>query len=809
MAGQSDAADDLIAELAKLMAQDANDTPQPKPASPSPFTVRIPGEPANTVAPRQEETHRAPQPAPVQPAATPTPAAAAPVRQQPAQPAPTPDRDRFSFAFDAPPRREPVAPAASAPASTPASTPVPPVVADVPAEAAAPVAVQPAPEPIEHDSIADLIAAELANEQQPAPQPANPTAPLVATEKPVPAEPSQRPQPTNSANSGWQPVNIAPNLAGQERPPQPQLRTVSLQPTPRAEPSRSEQDKFKVPPVFGLGAAPAAQPVQAKAPEPVRVQSPATVTEPSVAAAPVQAQPSPTPAPAPSVNAPTPPQARTEAGDDIGLDPIDEIESLIGKAVRVDLEGGSQPAPKPERTALRSLATPQVPKQPAPQPRGISSADEAILAAAQASGAEIGWVEAPEVDEVEPRPSREKRRRAMPSIGFSRALAGPLIAIVLLLAAGFGLYWVLGLGGTESGPPPLLTADATPVKETPAPQPEAATEQQSVVFNEMEGVVPGAEEQLVSRDQADVNEVTQTPVAPNVSSEGLANRKVRTVTVRPDGTIVSADNSLAGSTILPVDRPDVPEVPGAQTASPELLAAQGAVPPAANALVDPAAPAPTPVPGAPAPGAAALPPAPDAAAVPPAADTAVLPPPDAAALPAEPAPPPAPVVTPGATVPAVDAAGNVLPGKTTVIPLQRPSSFAQRPQADATSVTPAEAVVEQETAAVAAPAQLPPPPSGQPSTSIPGATEVAAVSNDAPAYVQLASQRTEEEARATAQGLVTRFGPLFGGANMEVQRVDLGDRGIFYRVRVPANSAEQASNICTNVKAAGGDCFTM
>src|SRR5690606_31628620 len=115
--------------------------------------------------------------------------------------------------------------------------------------------------------------------------------------------------------------------------------------------------------------------------------------------------------------------------------------------------------------------------------------------------------------------------------------------------------------------------------------PDAAADQ-SIVFNEINGVVPGAEEQLLSRDQTDVNEVTQAAAAPDVSAEGLANRKVRTVTVRPDGTIVSGDNSLAGSTILPVDRPNVPAVPGAETASPELLAStspDATVPPAANA----------------------------------------------------------------------------------------------------------------------------------------------------------------------------------------------------------------------------------
>jgi hypothetical protein len=75
--------------------------------------------------------------------------------------------------------------------------------------------------------------------------------------------------------------------------------------------------------------------------------------------------------------------------------------------------------------------------------------------------------------------------------------------------------------------------------------------------------------------------------------------------------------------------------------------------------------------------------------------------------------------------------------------------------------------------------------------------------------VQLSSQRTEEAARQTAEQIASRFGSLFGGANLEVQRVDLGERGIFYRVRVPANSLQDANTICSNVKSNGGDCFTL
>ncbi|WP_316360074.1 SPOR domain-containing protein [Devosia sp.] len=762
MAGQSDAADDLIAELAKLMAQDANGNRPAEVITPS-FSVRIPG----------GDNAPAPEPVPhfdfartTAPAAAPPQApiaAAAPAAPKAEEPAPEP----FHFDFDLGPLKRETAAPVEAPVAT-APKPVEPAVA--------------AESTVDHDSIADLIAAELSTEPAPAFEPAMET-PAAPPPAPVAARPAPQP------GSGWTPAAVVPSLGSQDQSPRPALRALNLQPV-----SRPEQDRFKVPPVFGLGTKPATSEFTEPTPAPIAVPTPAATPE---VPQPSLRQPSP------AVEMPSTPRARD---NDFGRDPIDEIEDLIGRAMRVEfdtpvepaaLAAEARPAPSP---ALRTLATPVAPvvptatarstESPAPAPRALSGADEAILAAAEATGVEIGWVEAPEVNELEsaapaagPRPRR--------SLGMTRAVAGPLVAVTLLLAAGFGLYWVLGLG-PESGPAPLLTADASPTKETPAVQPDATAAQQSVVFNEIDGVVPGAEEQLVSRDQADVNEVTQVPAAADLSEEGLANRKVRTVTVRPDGTIVSGDDSVAGSAILPVDRPVVPEVPGAAAPSADLLASAGA---------EAATPA------------AAATPAPDATATAPAAT--VTP------------------VEPGSTVPAVDAAGNLLAGKTAPVPLQRPAGLVQS-TAPTVAATPVDAAVE---TPAATGNLLPPPPAAstlgalptaQPAAttqpeavaeptpaepaaavSIPGAVEVEALPNSAPAYAQLASLRTEEEARRAAQALVARFGPLFGGANMEVQRVDLGARGIYYRVRVPADSAAAASNICTNVVAAGGDCVLM
>ncbi|MCR6672831.1 SPOR domain-containing protein [Devosia ginsengisoli] len=722
MAGQSDAADDLIAELAKLMAQDAKGDRPAEAAAPA-FSVRIPGgdaTPATTPAPTPRfdfdrttalAAEQSAPSAPAEPAADPAPEE-------------TPEPFRFDFGLDSPKA----------------------AVADAPAEPAA----EP-PAPADHDSIADLIAAELSSAPEPTPEPAP---------QPVAAPPVSRATPLPASGAA----------SSVDKPAGPSLDTFNLRPA-----ARPEQDRFKIPPVFGLSSRPApsepaVSPVEPapEAPPPVEPFAGLRQPAPSVAV---------NPGPAPE-------------DDGLGRDPIDEIEHLIGRAMRVEFDKPAEPAAEDRPVAspaLHNLAAVTVPvaaatAQPAAAPRTLSGADEAILAAAEATGAQIGWVEAPEVDEAETVAPAARPRRAR-NFAISRSLAGPLVAVALLLAAGFGLYWVLGLGG-DSGPAPLLTADTSPVKETPAVPTDAAAPPQSVVFNEINGVVPGAEEQLVSRDQADVNEVTQVPPVADVSEEGLANRKVRTVTVRPDGTIVSGDESVAGSTILPVDRPNVPEVPGAETASPELLA---------SADPEPVTPAATP------------------AAEP---EVTVTP------------------VQPGSMVPAIDAAGNPLAGKTAPVPMLRPAGLVQATEPMVTAAAPANAVN-----AVVAPAGggnlLPPPPANsafgttpaatqpvaatqqpaaqQPAAaaSIPGAMEVDALPNSAPAYAQLASLRSEEEARQAAQNLVTRFGPLFGGANMEVQRVDLGARGIYYRVRVPAASTSAAANICTNVVAAGGDCVAM
>lgn len=702
----SEDADDLIAQLARLMASEGaakakaeaqDDDAQPPPQAPAeqpaaaqpatgqPFSFRLPGDPPST-------PEAAPEPAPAAPAEKPSLS-----RFDPPQP--------FRFDFD-PPRSGPAAPETPPRPAAPAQ----PVAQSAPTRerfmppdpapsAPGPSDPEDAFDPL--DGIGELIAAELAGD--------------------LPA---------------------APELA-----PEPQAPSV-----PPLEAETPAAERLDLPPVFAPRAAepPVAEPPAAEAP-----------TQPEAAIEPVIEQPR-------NVAPPVSP-ARGEARPD----PVTDIESLIGAAVRVRLEDNAPqapaaplsqpeiPAPEPvEPPPLAASSRPAAPSaaelirsatavQTAREQARIASAEDAIIAAAAASGADVGWVDPgeealpPEPDYDEPAPLR--RRGFTPAM--LRPVAGPAIAVAFLVAAGIGLYAVLGSAGTPSGEPPLLEADATPVREVP-PVAETSPGTASVVFNTTE--TAPAEEQLVSRDQSDPTDIAALAAA-EISDEGLVNRRVRTLTVRPDGTIVSGDAALAGGSLLPVERPDVPEVPGVNTEAPELIAAANA---ADAALPD---------------GALGFASTPDASV---ATQTDTTP------------------LVPGQPAPAVDASGNAIAGRTAPVPM----APITRPSV----ATPPAAAVE---TAIVTPEVAPPAASAPP----PAVT----TASTAPAYVQLSSQRTPEAAEATRRDMASRFGGLFGGAQLEIQQVDLGARGIYYRVRLPAGSLADANTICNGVKANGGDCFTI
>ncbi|MCF6344518.1 MAG: SPOR domain-containing protein [Devosiaceae bacterium] len=406
------------------------------------------------------------------------------------------------------------------------------------------------------------------------------------------------------------------------------------------------------------------------------------------------------------------------------IDPLTEIENLIGEAVRDNAKPQEIPEP------IISDVNFENPSNSIDE--ASFAAESAILATATDSqNPESSLQSAQNVDEHQATNQPQKS-------SFLRSILGPSVAGAILLVGGFGVYYYLNQGD-NNGTIPVLSADGTPEKIIPQTTATDNTSQ-SVVMDKLSGEGNSTEsEQLVSRDESLNNDPIARVIATNETTpSGIANRKVRTVTVRPDGTIISGDSARAGSEALPVDRPNVPVLPANPTNPAALQVGQ-------------------PVASEQSPQIAITTTAP--------ASTVVAVAPNPASRPAT------PVATPAITgaPPANSGAVNLLA-----------NSASQ-----SVATTPVTQII---TTGLA---------SGTGSVS----------GTSAAAYVQVSSQRSEEVARRSLSEIQTRFSSVIGGSPLEVQRADLGDRGIYYRVRIPADSVTSANQLCNNLKQAGGDCF--
>ena len=99
-------------------------------------------------------------------------------------------------------------------------------------------------------------------------------------------------------------------------------------------------------------------------------------------------------------------------------------------------------------------------------------------------------------------------------------------------------------------------------------------------------------------------------------------------------------------------------------------------------------------------------------------------------------------------------------------------------------------------------------PAAQAAQPAPAAAASNASSGAAGSYVQISSQRSEAEAQSAFRGLQAKFPTQLGGRQMQVHKVELGDKGTYYRAMVgPFASANEAAELCTSLKAAGGQCL--
>lgn len=219
-------------------------------------------------------------------------------------------------------------------------------------------------------------------------------------------------------------------------------------------------------------------------------------------------------------------------------------------------------------------------------------------------------------------------------------------------------------------------------------------------------------------------------------------------------------------------------------------------------LPPPEAPLPKPVAPPPQLAQAAVPPAPQVAAAPPA--------------------PPPPISAPRASVQTTPMAGQTVPVRQTQpAPAPTPLAPAQA-NANQTAQQPAQAPVvigappkpltPPSTAPAGQPQQLAmaTPPKPAPAT----AAQPAAAAPPKPAAggsyrIQLASVKTAEQAEKEWQR-IKGGNPEVAGLQMTPTKVDLGEKGIFYRIQAgPVGDAATADRLCSGLKSKGQGCMVV
>ena len=291
---------------------------------------------------------------------------------------------------------------------------------------------------------------------------------------------------------------------------------------------------------------------------------------------------------------------------------------------------------------------------------------------------------------------------------------------------------------TTPSPSPSAPASAAPSPSTSPTQTVAA----------VSPVAPNTEAPLVA--PADNVMVAPSPAPPTM-------RGVRTVTVRPDGSVISVATADGGTPLA--------------SAAP----APAPAPPPAPAL----APAPAPASAAPSP---AIAPSPTVA-------TAIEPSTPSVDLPAKSATKSSARVTAAKTDTTVsaDALSPAAPVAPTPKPVKPPTKL--RPPA------PAPVVVADAADPAVATAEAP--------VATTPAAEPAPGGNWA---VQVGVARSEAEAQSALGRLASKYGSELGGTALALRKAEVNG-STMYRVRAGGLSKAEAAALCSKIKANGGDCF--
>ena len=73
--------------------------------------------------------------------------------------------------------------------------------------------------------------------------------------------------------------------------------------------------------------------------------------------------------------------------------------------------------------------------------------------------------------------------------------------------------------------------------------------------------------------------------------------------------------------------------------------------------------------------------------------------------------------------------------------------------------------------------------------------------------IQIASLPSEAEAQTSYSRLSTKFASIIGGRGVDIRKAEIKNKGTYYRVRIPAGTKQEAQSLCAEYKRAGGSCL--
>lgn len=78
------------------------------------------------------------------------------------------------------------------------------------------------------------------------------------------------------------------------------------------------------------------------------------------------------------------------------------------------------------------------------------------------------------------------------------------------------------------------------------------------------------------------------------------------------------------------------------------------------------------------------------------------------------------------------------------------------------------------------------------------------------AYVQVSSQKTEADAKASFKSIQGKYASILGSRTASIHKAEIAGKGTFYRAMVgPFGTNEEATTFCGNLKTAGGQCVVQ